>query len=115
MFEVFGWIATVLFFLSYIPQLVRTYQLKTVDDISAPMWWALVVAYGSLLIYGAHLQSDAIVVNASLGLSCVLLMLRMYYFYRDPRKEVNRKIVAGFIKDSQRKFKEGDDYGTPEG
>lgn len=104
--ETCGWAATVLFFISYFPQLIRTYKLKTVDDISAPMWWVLIAAYSCLFTYGISLNSNAIMVNALLGFNCTGFMLVMYYLYRDPRKDRIRKIVVGFIKDSQRRFKD---------
>lgn len=102
--EATGWLATALFFVSYFPQLIRTFKLKSVDDISVSMWYILMVAYTSLLIHGTGIGSNPIVINSLLGMSCVSVMLLMYYQFRDPRKEKIRKEVRDFIKDVRRKF-----------
>lgn len=104
--EICGWAATILFCISYFPQLLRTWSLRSVDDISPGMWYLLVVAYTSLFIYGYGLHEVAVMANATLGLSCVIMMLTMYFLYRDPRKEEARKTVRRFINEAKKKFKE---------
>lgn len=107
--ETLGYISALCFFIGYIPQLVRTYRLKSVDDISLWMWVITLLAYASGLSYGIYLNKNALILSYTLGLGCTAFMLLMYSLYRDPRKDKARRIVAGFISESQRKLKEKDD------
>lgn len=105
MIEIWGWLSAVLFGISYLPQLIRTYRLKSVDDISVGLWWMCFGAYVSLLIYGICLEKTALIFNAFFGLSCVSVMLIMYYSYNDSRKEEVRKIVRDTLKELKRRNK----------
>lgn len=104
--EWFGYISAVGFFIAYIPQLVRTYRLKSVDDISLWMWVLTLGAYMSGLIYGLGLGEEPLILNYMIGVCCTLMMLLMYFLYRDPRKDEVRNIVAREIKALRRKFNE---------
>jgi uncharacterized protein with PQ loop repeat len=104
-FEIFGYISAMCFFLGYIPQLVRTYRLQTVDDISVWMWLLTLMAYISGGAYGIWLGKWPLIISYALGLYCTIMMLMMYYLYRDPRKDKIRTIVRGFLRDSKRRFK----------
>ena len=103
--EAVGWIAALLFFSAYLPQLVRTYQLKSVDDLSPKMWYTLLVAHCCMLFYGAELASDPMIFGSLLGINAVMIMLAFYYMYRDPRKDQIRTIVKGFLHDVKKQTK----------
>ena len=85
--EYFGYISALCFFLGYIPQLVRTYRLKTVDDISVEMWWLTFAAYSTGLVYGIWLGKTPLLLSYTLGFCCTTLMLVMYYIYISRSKE----------------------------
>ena len=101
--EWFGYISAVCFFIAYLPQLWRTYKLKTVDDISIWMWGLTLVAYISGLAYGVYLGKEPLVLSYLLGMGCTILMIVMYTLYEDPRKDYVRKIVRDILKDVRRK------------
>lgn len=102
--ELFGYISAICFFVGYLPQLWRTYKLRSVDDISVWMWVLTLIAYLSGLTYGIWLDKWPLILSYLLGLSCTVLMLIMYHMWYDPRKDAVRKEVDNFIKDARRKF-----------
>lgn len=106
--EIFGWLATLGFFVSYFPQLLRTWKSKSVDDISVGMWYVLLASYTNLFIYGALLGRNAIIMNALLGGACTVVMVVMHYLYRDLNKRKARAMVKWFIAHSQKELKERD-------
>ena len=106
--EACGWVATVLFFISYFPQLMRTYRSKSVEDISIEMWYILVIAHTTLLLHGIGVNSDPIIFNSLLGLSCETFMILMYHMFKDPRKRQARRLVNGMLKQMMKEFKERD-------
>jgi MtN3 and saliva related transmembrane protein len=100
--ELFGYISAICFFIGYIPQLWRTYRLKSVDDISMWMWLVTLLAYVSGLIYGFQLNKLPLIISYLLGISCVVTMLSMYFTYRDVGKDRIRRLVRNFIKESRK-------------
>lgn len=103
--DLYGWVAFILFSIASVPQLVRTYKLKDVDDLSPTMWWLLWGAHFSLYLYGTYLLSIPIILNGICGFFSASLMLILIYLYKDPYKDENRKIIRRLIKDAQKKFK----------
>jgi MtN3 and saliva related transmembrane protein len=105
MIDLFGWISGALFLISYVPQLIRTYKLKSVDDISPWMLALLACAYILGVIYGVLINSAPLTYNYLLGFNLILLWGIMFYLYRDPRKDEVRNEVRKLLKDVRRKFK----------
>lgn len=103
--EIFGYISAILFFVAYLPQLVRTYRRRTVEDISISMWIFTLCAYLSGLVYGISLSKDPLILSYALGTSCTVLMIVMYYLYRDPQKDRAERIIRQVLKEFRRKLK----------
>lgn len=81
-YAVCGWICTLLFGLSYFPQLVYTYKTKTVGDISIWLWWTLFVAYLFGFVYGFHLHQLPLIIGYFWGFSCTICYLVMHHRYK---------------------------------
>jgi len=103
--EICGWISSIGFILCFIPQIVRTWRLKSVDDISMWVYILLFIAYGFSTIYGVNLNEWPLICKDLIGLSLSWLMIVMFYMYRNPQKDYVRKIVAEFLHDVRRKLK----------
>ena len=65
----------------FIPQLIRGYRTKKLQDIS--YWMPFVLACGMLLwlIYGIFRSDITIIVANSFGISCNILLLTMKKWY----------------------------------
>jgi MtN3 and saliva related transmembrane protein len=76
-----GFIAGAVTSIGFIPQLVRGFKTKHLEDVS--YWMPLVLATGMSLwlIYGFFRQDIAIVVANSLGVTCSILLLIMKKWY----------------------------------
>ena len=80
--ELAGWIATVLFNVSFIPQIYKTIQTKKVEDMSLWLWVSLQGAYIAGSIYSLSLKAWPIFVGHAIGFSLVTLYVALYFKYR---------------------------------
>jgi len=83
--DLFGWIYTIAFSICYIPQIIKTFKTKKVNDISLSLFTLSVVGYGSALVYCINeLNAPFIlIINYTFGGVCSLLMILLYYLYRN--------------------------------
>lgn len=105
MVEICGWISALCFVFCYIPQIIRTHRLKSVDDISIWLFILCVIAYSAGIIYGVGLNQVPLIFNYTVGLLLATIIVWQYYIYRDPRKDHIRQTVADFLQDVRRKLK----------
>ena len=79
--EIFGLIAGAVTSMGFIPQLVKGYRTKKLEDVSYYM--PAVLAFGMTLwfIYGFLLNSIAIMVANAFGVSCCLTLISMKKMY----------------------------------
>jgi MtN3 and saliva related transmembrane protein len=80
-FTLLGFTAGAVTSVGFIPQLIRGYRTKKLQDIS--YWMPLVLASGMLLwlIYGVFRSDIAIIVANSFGVSCNVLLIAMKKWY----------------------------------
>jgi MtN3 and saliva related transmembrane protein len=79
--EIFGLCAGAITSMGFIPQLIKGYKTKKLNDISYLM--PSVLAFGMTLwtIYGILLASLAIIIANLFGVSCCMLLLAMKKVY----------------------------------
>lgn len=84
MIEFFGWSYTVCFAICYIPQLVKSFITKKVDDVSLSLFVLSLFGYICALIYAIYkLESNLILLlNYSFGGFCSLLMIILFLLYK---------------------------------
>jgi len=83
MAQVLGWIATILFTICYIPQMIKTYKTKTIDGLSFRLLLISFVAnivalWYATLIKQAPLQIKYILAMIFLA-GCIYLYLKVYF------------------------------------
>jgi uncharacterized protein with PQ loop repeat len=81
-FEWAGWIATIGFSLCYIPQIVHTWKVKHVDQVSVWLWILQLVGYSSGMVYGFWLKQTPLIAGYLWGFGCTVLYLVLYFIYR---------------------------------
>jgi MtN3 and saliva related transmembrane protein len=78
--EMIGYIATVLSIVSFVPQVIKSWQTKSTKDVSLPMYLIFTTSQALWFTYGILIQSwPLIIANAIiflLSLSVLLLKLR---------------------------------------
>jgi MtN3 and saliva related transmembrane protein len=82
--DIFTWLgvaAGAITSIGFIPQLIRGYQTKRLDDVS--YWMPLVLAVGMALwlSYGILRNDIAIIVANTFGVGCNILLLLMKKWY----------------------------------
>lgn len=107
MYEVIGYCSALLFFVGYIPQLIRTHRLKSVDDVSLVMWILMAFANITGITYAMSIPSLPLLIGYTLGLYCTVMMLSMFHLYRDPNRDQARRIIREVIRDAKKKFNKG--------
>jgi MtN3 and saliva related transmembrane protein len=65
----------------FIPQIVRGFRTKKLDDVSLYMPLVLISGMTLWLLYGIMLQDTSIMIANSIGVSCNLLLLTMKKIY----------------------------------
>jgi len=79
--NVFGFIAGAITSIGFIPQIVRGYKTKKLDDISYYMPMVLVIGMSLWFVYGVLSGALAIIAANALGVGCnltLIIMKRMY-------------------------------------
>ena len=79
--ELLGLLAGGITSIGFLPQLVRGYRTKKLDDVS--MFMPVVLAIGMMLwfIYGYFLWAFAIMIANAFGLSCCIILIFMKKSY----------------------------------
>lgn len=80
--KVFGLIAALLTSSGFIPQILRGFKTRKLDDVSIVMLIVIVFGTACWIVYGISI-GDRIIIGAN-GFTCftVLLLLLMKYLYR---------------------------------
>ena len=74
-FEIIGLLAAFLTTGAFVPQVYKTWKIKSTDDISLTMYLVLFVGLVLWLIYGIHLNSlPMILANSVTGLLALIVL-----------------------------------------
>lgn len=75
--ELFGLIAGAITSMGFIPQLVKGYRTKKLQDISYYMPAVLAFGMTMWLIYGFLIESFAVIVANAFGITCCIILILM--------------------------------------
>jgi len=79
--DLLGLVAGAVTSLGFIPQLIRGFKTKKLDDVSYFMPFILSVGMFLWLIYGIFVQGFPIIVANAFGIFCCVTLLIMKFFY----------------------------------
>ena len=79
--DLLGLLAGVITSIGFIPQLIRGYRTKKLDDVSYYMPLVLAIGMMLWLIYGILLERIPIIVANTFGMGCSILLLIMKRIY----------------------------------
>lgn len=82
--EIFGWLYTICFAICYIPQIVKTFKIKKVEDISISLFGLSLIGYLSAIIYTLYEigYNYILLLNYSFGGMCSLIMIILFFSYK---------------------------------
>ncbi len=80
-FDILGYLGMILIIMSLVPQLVKTYREKKVENISVLFPLTQVVAGLCMIPYGVYLDSiQIIVINLGMLINASVLLIQIYYY-----------------------------------
>ena len=89
--DILGWIATIMFTICYIPQMMKTYRTKTIDGLSFRLLFISFVANIVALNYATLIKQPPLQIKYACALiflsACIYLYLRVYF---SKKKELER-------------------------
>lgn len=89
--QLLGWIATALFTVCYIPQMLKTYRTRRIDGLSFRLLFISFVANIIAFIYASLIDQRPLQIKYTLALlflsGCIWLYLNVYFQNRRQRGE----------------------------
>ena len=79
--EIFGLIAGAITSMSFIPQLLKGYRTKKLDDLSYFMPIILAIGMTLWFTYGFLIEAIAVMIANAFGIFCCLFLIFMKKFY----------------------------------
>ena len=86
MLSVYGWIASSITLIYKLPQIYKLYKTKKSDDLSVNSLLMQSVGYIFYIIHGANVQDNPIIVMGTGPLFETMVIVAMYYLYRNQTK-----------------------------
>jgi len=80
--EILGLVAATLTTTSFVPQVYKAYKHKSTKDVSLSMYLALLVGLILWIVYGAYIQSLAIILANVITSVLVILILILKFRYK---------------------------------
>ena len=77
--DVFGWTATVLFSLMYIPQIIKTIKVQSVKDISLPMFLVGFIANIVALTYSILIHQPPLQIKYAIALVVLAIYIGVWW------------------------------------
>lgn len=82
MLEILGLIATLLTSTAFIPQVIKVYRTKRVEDLSIFGLIQLILGISLWLIYSFNLKSIPLILNNSVSFICITLLIIGYFKFK---------------------------------
>ena len=88
-YQVCGYISGVLFPLSLVPQVYKSYKTKKLDDISYYWQFTFILSLVGAIIYSIHYNLKPIYISSFFELTLILCLTIMKFIYRNNSVNVN--------------------------
>ena len=85
--DILGWVATTLFTVCYIPQIIKTYKTKTVDGLSFRLLFISFIANIVALNYAILIKQPPLQIKYALALIFLGICIYLYLNVRFIKKE----------------------------
>jgi MtN3 and saliva related transmembrane protein len=78
---IIGFTAAVLTMLSFVPQIIKTFKIKSAKDLSLVTLLQLSLGVSLWIVYGLHLKNPVIILANSFTLLSLIILLYFYFSY----------------------------------
>lgn len=79
--QILGWIATILFSLMIVPQMIKTLRTKNIAGVSLGLFLVYLTANIIALIYAFMITQPPLIIKYEIGIMTSFLYLTIYYIY----------------------------------
>jgi MtN3 and saliva related transmembrane protein len=79
--QTLGWIATILFSIMIIPQMIKTLKTKSTEGVSLLLFITFLIANIIALIYAFMISQPPLIIKYELGIMSTIFYLTIYYIY----------------------------------
>lgn len=77
--QILGWIATIIFLIMPIPQIIKTLKCKSINDVSVKMYFLYLIGNLIALIYAFLILQPALIFKYFLSGLIAIFYLTIYY------------------------------------
>lgn len=85
--EILGWIATFLFSIMIIPQMIKTIKLKDTSGVSFLLFIIFLIANIIALIYAIMISQPPLIIKYIIAIATTLAYMVIFLFYYTKNKE----------------------------
>ncbi len=91
--QVFGWIATGLFSLMIIPQMIKTIKSKDTKGVSLLLFVVYLIANAAALVYAFFINQFPLILKYEIAIlnTIVYIILFVYYSRRQKRRQLSSR------------------------
>ena len=84
--QILGWIATFLFSIMIIPQMVKTIKRKDTSGVSLMLFVIFLVANAIALTYAFMIDQSPLIIKYSIAIITTLIYIGLYFYYTIQKK-----------------------------
>ena len=84
--QILGWIATFLFSIMIIPQMVKTIKRKDTSGVSLMLFVIFLVANAIALTYAFMIDQPPLIIKYSIAIITTLIYIGLYFYYTIQKK-----------------------------
>lgn len=84
--QILGWIATILFSIMIIPQIIKTIKLKDTKGVSLLLFIIFLIANMIALIYAMLINQIPLIIKYSIAITTTIFYIGLFIYYK--RKEM---------------------------
>jgi MtN3 and saliva related transmembrane protein len=81
--EIIGVVAATLTMFGFVPQIMKIYRTKSVDDVSLTMLVQYTVGIFLWMVYGIYLNNNILIISNFVSFSTLVIAVGMYLKYRE--------------------------------
>ena len=84
--QTFGWIATFLFSVMIIPQIIKTLKMKDTSGVSLLLFIIYLVANAVALTYALMINQMPLIVKYVIAIITTIFYIGIFFYFRKPKK-----------------------------
>ncbi len=84
--QILGWIATFLFSIMIIPQMVKTIKRKDTSGVSLMLFVIFLIANGVALTYAIMINQSPLIIKYVISIITTIIYIGLYFYYYSKEK-----------------------------